>query len=55
MKIDLFRICSSCNKTFKITERSESAIDFVVAFHDCPHCNERNDIWVSVRKQIEEE
>ena len=55
MKIDLFRICESCNKTFKITEYSESAVDVVVAFQNCPHCKERNDIWVTVKKQSEEE
>lgn len=55
MKIDLFRICSSCNKTFQITEYSEGFMDIVVAFQDCPHCKERNDIWITVKKQFEEE
>ncbi len=55
MKLDLFRICDSCNKEFKITEYSASSIEITVAYHYCPHCNERNDIWVTVKKRFQEE
>ena len=54
MKLDLFRICDSCNKTFQITEYSEGLFDIVVAFQNCPHCGERNDIWVTVKAPEEE-
>ena len=52
MKLDLFRICSNCNKEFKITEYSEGQIDIIVSFQDCPHCKNRNDIWVSARERL---
>ena len=54
-KVQLFRLCSKCNKEFEV-ETSIVVPEFiqgvatgrVSSLMPCPHCKERNDIWVRV-------
>ncbi len=48
-QMKIYRLCSSCNTEFELeTGRTNSEI--VSTFQKCPHCNKRNDIWISIRK-----
>lgn len=55
MNLSLFRICSRCNKEFQITKYFENSIEIVATIENCPHCNVRNDIWISIKKTPQEE
>jgi len=54
--IQVFRICSKCNKEFEVAGSvlvpefiKGAARGYVTTFMRCPHCKKRNDIWVRVQ------
>lgn len=46
--IILTRVCEHCNTGFKVQTHFGGSNTEVVNFTDCPHCDKRNDIWVSI-------
>ena len=46
--MEIYRICSQCNKEFKVIKQGLAYGDIVTNFEDCPHCGTRNDIWIRI-------
>lgn len=44
----VFKICSECNTEFEL-DFGVALSEKVSAFQRCPHCNERNDSWISIK------
>ena len=49
-QIEVERICQSCNETFILTTDSRyTKNERYFTFQDCPHCGERNDVWIKIK------
>lgn len=51
MPLTFVKLCSYCNKEFELkrVEHNGCLRASVTNFEDCPHCNKRNDTWISVK------
>lgn len=46
-----YRFCSHCNKEYKLV-MSVYSTETLHNFSNCTHCGKRNDVWVSMKKNI---
>lgn len=47
-----FRICEHCNKEYKLSlTLSEDKTVAVNNHQTCPHCKERDDAWIKIKKK----
>ena len=50
-RLVIFRICSHCNKEYKLDMYQMNGLEIrgqAYNFGDCPHCGKRNDVWIRV-------
>ena len=48
-------LCSHCNKTIVLKPPISSHLvrSHTTSFFQCPHCDERNDVWVQIKIPLE--